>query len=166
MREKDYDAALASKDEIRIKLGGVSYEYRAEAPIDVAIEWMSRQTGGAAKLGEEPGVFMLQNYRVVFGADRFEEMRKNSVGAKTADDAYRDLLDWWGLWERPKDGEPDDVDILVNRIETITALAVDDEQKLIEIAALMSALREWIEEYKPDAVDEDIEVEETAGNPA
>jgi hypothetical protein len=102
-RERDYDAAYAAKEEIVVKAGGKKYEYGPEAPLDVAVEWMDRQTMTADDLGETVSGYMLGNYTAVIGKTRLAALKKAGVGSKTIDDIYRDLLDAWGLWLKPSE---------------------------------------------------------------
>ena len=162
VRENDYDAAAAGP--IRVKVCGEWYEYAGEAPINVAIEWMSRQTSGAASLGEDAAQYMVNNYKTVLGADKFEEMSANKVGATTLDTLYRDLLDWWGLWKRPEKADSG-LDIMLDRMNVLISKNVADIDAAGPMLALLGDIRETIADVVPE-VAEDETVEDEAGNPA
>lgn len=165
VREKDYDAAAAAKEQIRVKVGATVYEYGPEAPLDVAIEWLDRQTQTAKDLNESNAEYMMANYRLVIGRKNFEEMLEHRAGSKTIDDLYRDLLDWWGVWPRPKEMSSD-LDLALNRLDALGSRLVEQEDRLAH-AGLVAEVRETVQTMEEKLGDEAEQLEEEeAGNPA
>jgi hypothetical protein len=162
--ERDYDEARAAEP-IRIKTSGEWYEYTPEAPIDVAVEWMDRQTKLSTELGESGGEYMHHNYGLILGERNYAEMRENAVGAKTIDTIYRDLLDWWGLWVRPADK----VSELEEQLEALEGVAsrstINQADRLVfagAVATLRVAVAEWQALNEEEEVDEEADAETPA----
>ena len=167
---RDYDEALVGSIPLTFK--GKLFDFPAEAPLEVAMEWMDRQTveygsrGEIVKqafelLGETQTEYTRGNFAVLFG-EHWEAMKAEKVGYSSLNAAYADLLDWWGLWNRPAET---DLDVTLARIETLVGLAVEDKDRRATIGSLLDQVKSRVAELEAEA-EHDEDVKEDAANPA
>jgi len=163
-KRRDYDDALPGPFVATFK--GETFEFSAEAPLDVALEWMDRQSSSPGetawqRLGETQTEYTFNNFECLF-REHWDEMRNLGVGFTSLNEAYADLLEWWKLWKRPQTTA---ADLALNRIRVIVASAIDNERHRESIGQLLDQIEERLTELEDGADDEERE-KETAGNPA